>query len=199
MHDQHPPMSTLRAQANGHIDKMARFFEDAGASHVVEAKKVWKSLLGEALWRDTLVHSANLRSEAVRSGRAQTGWYFEDHPEGRLIIITVAPARGDDLVIREFPDGDYVRFIEPYREQLRGVDNCHVRDMVHWSFLWDERGQDLSLYYQWCVSRLLRSLDADGQALPLIIPEDLVERDLFVAHVERSIRDEISSYLNEQR
>jgi hypothetical protein len=178
---------------------MARYFEGLGARNVSDATKVWKTLLGEVLWGSTQALAVRLRAEAIRTGRAQTDSYLEDHPEGRLIIVTVAPARGDDLVLREFPDGDYIKFIEPYRDRLRRVTNWHARDMVHWTFLWDENGQDLSLYYQWSLSKILMALGEGGQQLPLIIPQDFVEKDEFIRYVSDMIRKEASTYTNGRR
>ena len=121
------------------------------------------------------------------------------------MLVSTAPSRGDDHLLRSFPQGDYGEFLREERRKCREIPGWADRDFVHWMFLWDEHGADLHMLYLWSVRLRLVVIgqqfkraerDEQGRAKvrlpPYIIPEDLLSVSEFFRVSESLFNEEVN-------
>jgi hypothetical protein len=161
-------------------------------------------MLEPGTWEPIGRLALELRQTAVQAGRAATGQCIEPGQAGRVILVTVAPARGDDLLYGAFPGGDYCEWLRQARKAFRQMPDWTERDFVHWMFLWDEEEIDTHLLYLfslrallgiigWQVTRLKKAGVKEPFHVdlpPRIMPESLISVAEFQAAMEEIEREE---------
>jgi hypothetical protein len=185
---------TLKDQCHGHIEKMVRFFLGQGVPNMSLAAERWRGLLADEIWQQTERLALRLHDQAVKLRRVCSEQFIERGEHGRVVLVSVAPSRGDDHILRMLPNGDYCEFLREERRKFRGIPDWANREFVHWMFLWDDGGPDVHLLYQWSFNReffrMAMQLKNAGNEqghfmltrLPLIMPEDIIsERGRFIS------------------
>jgi hypothetical protein len=179
-------VSSLKKGCTDHIERMVRFFAEQRASDLEFAASHWRSLLKEDTWAQTEVLAMKLHHRAIVAGQVCSGYLASGTSPGAFILLSVAPSRGDDQLLRYFPFGDYEQFIRREWQRLWVIPNWDRREFVHWMFLWDEHGLDIHLYYLWSAenmvetfARQLYAAEHSGTPLvfrprPMIVPEELI-------------------------
>lgn len=199
------PYSPLKEQCRIHIENMVRFFANQGAPYLDFAAEHWQGLLADGIWNQTEQLANELHNQAVAVRRVCSERFSEQGQFGRMVLVSVAPSRGDDHMLRSFPCGDYGEFLREERRKFREIPNWADRDFVHWMFLWDDGRLDIHLLYLWSVNLRLMVIaqqferaerDAQGRAKvrmpPVIMPEDLITRPEWFSLSESLFREEVS-------
>lgn len=140
-----PPFKVL---CSSHVEKMVRYFAQRGAIFLDIAEMRWRNQFDELIWTEVEQTAHRLRKRATKSHKMRTERLIEQVDDGRVIMISVAPARSEEYLIRSFPRGDYCEFYRIEHNRFHEIPNWVERDFVHWMFLWDEEHFDVHLLYE---------------------------------------------------
>src|SRR5207248_7729521 len=93
----------LRSECSGHVKAMIEFFAAQNPYRLEAATRRWEGLLAGSLWDRTQQLAFDLYSVAVATGKVATRAFTEEGQDGRVVVVSVAPTRGDDHLLASFP------------------------------------------------------------------------------------------------